>query len=227
MIALDQLPSAPAYAALAGLVAGESAGLPLPGEASLIAAAVASRGHLVLPLVIAVAAAAAIVGDNVGYLIGRRGARWLLVRPGRWEQRRRRFLVRGEAFFDRHGGKAVFLARWLPALRVTGAWLAGVGRMQWPRFVAWNALGGVTWAATVGLVAYFLGKAASAIVGAAGLGLVAVLVLVAVGLLFVRRPRRSVGDPDPSAEPPSGRSRRHSPFGLVAGDDPASVERHR
>ena len=71
MIALDQVPSAPAYAGLAALVAGESAGLPLPGETSLIAAAVlASQGHLMLPLVIAVAAAAAIVGDNVGYVIG-------------------------------------------------------------------------------------------------------------------------------------------------------------
>jgi hypothetical protein len=65
------------------------------------------------------------------------------VRPGRWEQRRRGFLVQGEAFFDRHGGKAVFLARWLPALRVTGAWLAGASRMPWPRFVLWNMLGGV------------------------------------------------------------------------------------
>jgi hypothetical protein len=62
-----------------------------------------------------------------------------------------KFLVQGEEFFDRHGGKAVFLARWLPALRVTGAWLAGASRMPWPRFVLWNMLGGVTWAATVAL----------------------------------------------------------------------------
>jgi membrane protein DedA with SNARE-associated domain len=231
VIALDQLPSAPAYAALAGLVAGESAGLPLPGEASLIAAAVlASQGHLVLPLVIAVAAAAAIVGDNVGYLIGRRGARWLLVRPGRWEQRRRRFLAQGEAFFDRHGGKAVFLARWLPALRVTGAWLAGAGRMSWPRFVLWNMLGGVTWAATIALAAYFFGKAASALVGAAGFTLLGVLAVVALGLVLVRRRRRSAAarrGSDPSADPPSGRSRPHEALGLVPGDDPASVERHR
>jgi undecaprenyl-diphosphatase len=146
--------------------------------------------------VIAVAAAAAIVGDNVGYLIGRRGARWLLVRPGRWEQRRRRFLVQGEEFFDRHGGKAVFLARWLPALRVTGAWLAGASRMPWPRFVLWNMLGGVTWAATVALAVYFLGKAASALVGAAGLTLLAALALLALGVLLVRRRRRPAGSPD-------------------------------
>src|SRR5919199_4271620 len=116
------------YVALALLVGGESAGVPLPGETALITAGIlASRGHLSLPLVIAVAAAAAIVGDNVGYVIGRRGGRWLLTRPGRWHDERLALVERGERFFARHGGKTVFFGRWLPVLRITAAWLAGGG----------------------------------------------------------------------------------------------------
>jgi membrane protein DedA with SNARE-associated domain len=190
VIALFGVPSVAAYAGLAALVAGESAGLPVPGETSLLASAVlASQGHLTLPLVIAVAAGAAIAGDNVGYLIGRRGGRRLLARPGRWEDRRRRLLAQGETFFERHGGKAVFLARWAPGLRVTGAWLAGAGRMRWPRFLFWNALGGAAWATVIALAGYFLGKAASAVVGAAGLALLVLLAAIAAGALFIRRRR--------------------------------------
>jgi membrane-associated protein len=185
--------SAPAvaYAALAALVGGESAGLPLPGETSLLASAVlASQGHLELPLVIAVGAGAAIVGDNAGYLIGRHGGRRLLARPGRWQHGRERLLAQGEAFFDRHGGKAVFLARWLPGLRVVGSWLAGAGRMRWSRFLFWNALGGVTWATTVALAGYSLGAAASTVLGAAGLALLVVLAATTAAVLFVRSHRR-------------------------------------
>jgi undecaprenyl-diphosphatase len=169
------------YAGLGALVGAESAGLPVPGETSLIAAAVlASQGHLSIPLVIAVAAGAAIVGDNLGYLFGRRGGRWLLTRPGWAEDRRQRLLARGEVFFERHGGKAVFLARWLPWLRATTAWLAGASRMRWPRFLLWNALGGVAWATSIGLAAYFLGKAAATVIGATS-----IVVLVLVGALSV------------------------------------------
>jgi undecaprenyl-diphosphatase len=112
-----------AYVLLALLIGGESAGIPLPGETALITGSIlASQGKLWLPLVIAVAAAAAIVGDNIGYELGRHGARRLLSRPGRFEDRRQAFLERGEAFFARHGGRVLF-GRWLP-FRVT-ARLAG------------------------------------------------------------------------------------------------------
>jgi membrane protein DedA with SNARE-associated domain len=196
MIAFLDFPSSVGYAGLALLVGVESAGVPVPGETSLIAAAVlASQGHLSLPIVIAVAGAAAIVGDNVGYLIGRRGGRWLLTRPGRWEQSRARLLNRGEAFFERHGAKAVFLGRWVPGLRVTAAWLAGTNRMRWPRFVFWNALGGITWAASIGLAAYYLGKAAAAILGAVGLAVLALIVVVGLAVLLVRRLRRTAAPP--------------------------------
>lgn len=182
--------SAAAYVALAALVGGESAGLPIPGETSLLAAAVlAAEGRLELPLVVGIAAAAAIVGDNVGYLIGRRGGRRLLTRDGRWEQGRRRLLTGTEAFFDRHGAKAVFLARWAPGVRVTGAWFAGAARMRWPRFVLWNALGGIAWATSVGLAGYLFGKTASAIVGAAGVALLVLLAAIVAAAVIRRRYR--------------------------------------
>jgi membrane protein DedA with SNARE-associated domain len=173
-----------AYLVLALLVGGESAGLPLPGETALITGAVlASQGKLALSAVVATAAAAAIVGDNFGYLLGRQGARRLLSRPGRFETARRRFLQRGEAFFERHGAKTVFFGRWLPFLRVTAALLAGAHRMHWTRFLAWNALGGISWAVSVGLAGYLLGEAAGAILHTAGL-VVAAAVAVAVVALF-------------------------------------------
>ena len=179
-----------AYLVLALLVGGESAGLPLPGETALITGAVlASQGKLALPAVVATAAAAAIVGDNFGYLLGRQGARRLLSRPGRFETARRGFLQRGEAFFERHGAKTVFFGRWLPFLRVTAALLAGAHRMHWPKFLAWNALGGISWAVSVGLAGYVLGEAAAAVLHTAGLvvaGALAIAVLVLFGWLKLR-----------------------------------------
>ncbi len=182
-----------AYLLLALLVGGESAGVPLPGETALIAAAVlASQGKLSLPFVMTTAAAAAIVGDNFGYLLGRKGARRLLERPGRLQEHRRGLLRRGEAFFARHGGKTVFLGRWLPFLRVTAAWLAGANHMPWPRFLAWNAAGGIGWAVTIGLLAYFVGEAAIAVLHAAGyvaLGVVVAAVIAGAAWALLKRRR--------------------------------------
>jgi membrane protein DedA with SNARE-associated domain len=179
------------YAGLAAFVGAESAGLPVPGETSLIAAAVlASQGHLSIQLVIAVAAGAAIVGDNLGYLFGRRGGRWLLTRTGWAEDRRQRLLARGEVFFERHGGKAVFLARWLPWLRATAAWLAGASRMRWPRFLLWNALGGVAWATSIGLAACFLGKAAATVIGATSIVFLVLVGALSVGAFLFERVRQ-------------------------------------
>lgn len=112
-------------------------------------------------------------------------------------------LTRGEAFFERHGAKAVFLGRWVPWLRITAAWLAGANRMRWPPFLFWNALGGITWAASVGLAAYFLGKAAGVVLGAAGLALVALIVVGGLVVLFVRRLRRSAAATASDTPPPA------------------------
>lgn len=182
-----------AYLVLALLVGGESAGVPLPGETALITGGVlASQDKLSLPIVIAVAALAAIVGDNIGFQIGRRGGRRLLARPGRFEDRRRAFLERGEEFFQRHGGKTVFLGRWLPFLRVTAALLAGAHGMPWPRFLVWNAAGGIAWAVTVSLVGYYAGHAAADAIsryGLLGAGVIVVLALLAAGSIHLWRRR--------------------------------------
>jgi membrane protein DedA with SNARE-associated domain len=147
---------------LFAIVCLESAGLWLPGETALIAAAVyASKGHLSIAGVIVVAAAAAIIGDNIGYWLGREGGRRLLERYAVARRFGERVLPPAERFFERHGGKAVFLARFFGGLRVTGAWMAGITRMTWWRFLFWNAAGGIVWAVAVGLIAFYAGKSAA------------------------------------------------------------------
>lgn len=203
-LSITALSGTVAYLALAGLVAGESAGLPLPGETALLAAAIiASRGRLAIEAVVAIAALSAIVGDNLGYLIGRRGGRWLLERPGPLLAHRTRLLDRGEAFFDRHGAKSVFLARFVTGVRVTGAWMAGINRMRWRTFLLFNALGGVAWATLFGLLGYYFGDAAERFLKSAGtVALVAAGILVGFGAtwLWLRRRRGRAA----SADAPAG-----------------------
>ncbi len=193
---VEHLVSTAGYPLLFLLVMSESSGVPVPGETGLITASVlASQGKLDIALVIPIAAAAAIVGDNIGYLIGRKGGRWLLDRPGRFERQRREVLQVGEPFFERHGPKAVFFGRFLLGLRVWASWLAGATRMPWRSFVMWNALGGIVWATAIGLIAYFLGHSASNVIETFGIyGLVAA-VLALVSFVFLhRRGRRTRAD---------------------------------
>jgi undecaprenyl-diphosphatase len=188
MLALIKIPAHLGYVALFALVGVESAGVPVPGETALIASGVlAQRGQLSIELVICIAAAAAIVGDNIGYLIGRHGGRRLLERPGPFEHHRREIIARGEPFFERHGPKAVFLGRWVAWLRITSAWLAGINHMRWPAFLFWNALGGIAWATSVGLLAYFLGHAAEDIFKIGGIAAAAFIVLLAGTYVLWRR----------------------------------------
>jgi membrane protein DedA with SNARE-associated domain len=166
----------------------ESAGVWVPGETALVAAGVlASRGHFWIAEVIALAALGAILGDNVGYWIGRIYGRKLFLRFRRLEA----VLPRAERFFRRHGGKAVFFARFIAGLRVTGAWMAGISHMPWWRFLFWNALGGITWATGVGLVAYYLGRAAGDLISEYGLigggAAVGLAVVIFLGVHFWRR----------------------------------------
>jgi membrane protein DedA with SNARE-associated domain len=159
----------------------ESGGVPLPGETALVAAGVfASRGRLDIVAVIAVAAAAAIIGDNLGYWIGRTGGRSVLTR---WTITSGT-LPWAESFFERHGPKTIFIGRFFSILRVTAAWMAGVSRMRWWTFFFWNAAGGICWAVLVGLVAYYAGQAAADAISRYGLiGGVAIAVLAVVGLV--------------------------------------------
>lgn len=171
-------------------VAMESAGIPIPGETLLITAAVLSRPEhhrYSLVWVIVVAATGAIVGDNIGYWLGRVGGRKLLNRWGFVSRYAERALPPSERFFDRHGAKAVFLGRFIAILRVTAAWLAGLSHMQWWRFFAWNAAGGIVWAAGVALLAYWAGKAVADAVSRYGLyGVVALIVLGALAYVGLR-----------------------------------------
>lgn len=182
------------YVALGLLVGVESAGVPVPGETALIAAGfLAHRGTLNIEVVILVAATAAILGDNVGYLFGRRGGRALLTKPGPLLRHRLKVLEHGEPFFAKHGAKAVFFGRWVTTLRIAAAWLAGATHMPWSTFLFWNTLGGVAWATTVGLAAFYLGDTAERIfktVGFAGLGAFLLGLVVIVLLRRRRRPSR-------------------------------------
>jgi membrane protein DedA with SNARE-associated domain len=178
------------YPLLFALVMAESGGAPVPGETALIAAgALAAQGQLDLALVIGLAAMAAILGDNAGYLLGRRGGRWLLERPGRFEASRRRVLEFGEPFFERHGPKAVFFGRWILGLRVWASWLAGITHMRWPWFLVWNAAGGISWAVTVGVLAYIAGDGIEALVRDFGFAALGLLAIAAVTLVVLRRRR--------------------------------------
>jgi len=144
-----------------GVVFLEVAGLPfIPGETVLItAAALASQGHGNIVAIIVVASAAAILGALFSYVVGRRWGREALNRWPRFERASRKGIDRSQDFFDRHGGKAVFLGRFVPVVRATLGWMAGIARMPFWRFLFWNVLGAVAWATAIGLLAYYVGEA--------------------------------------------------------------------
>jgi undecaprenyl-diphosphatase len=145
------------YAAVFGGVFLENAGVPVPGETMLLAgAALAKFGWLSLPWVIATATLAAILGDNLGFLIGRHGGRAMAERHGWKIGLTRARLARFDRFFEQHGAKTVFIARFITGLRVFGAVLAGGSGLPWRKFLFYNASGAVAWSASVGLVGYFL-----------------------------------------------------------------------
>jgi membrane protein DedA with SNARE-associated domain len=174
-------------------------GVPVPGETALIAAGiVAHDGRLQIQLVILIAAVGAITGDNLGYLVGRKGGRSLLETDGPLLRHRKAILTRGEPFFARHGAKAVFLGRWVTGLRIAAAWLAGINRMHWLTFFFWNALGGIAWATSVGLAAYYLGHLAEKIIKDAGLIAVALVAITVAGYVIWRRTRKSGSEADVS-----------------------------
>jgi len=171
----------------------ESFGLPLPGETVLIFFGVlASQGNYSIAEVIAIATVAAIIGDNLGYwLIGRLGGRALFTKSRYLRKWSETTLPRLERIMERHGGKTVFFGRFVAILRFTAAWLAGLARMHWWKFLLYNALGGIAWATAVGLVAYYGGKAAADAIAKYGVyaavAVVGVLIIAWVALHFGKK----------------------------------------
>ena len=175
----------------------ESGGVPLPGETALITAStLAARHHLKIELVIIVAAGAAMLGDNIGYVIGRAGGRRLLQAPGPFAKHRAAVLAKGEPFFAKHGPRAVFLGRWVIGLRTCTAWLAGASRMRWTAFARWNAAGSFAWATVIGLIGFYAGRSTAGVIGVFAVGSLG-LVILGGRLLWKRRAgrRQPVTDP--------------------------------
>lgn len=176
------------YAAVFALVAFESLGVPLPGETILISAAVyAGTTHrLSVWVIFAVAAAAAIIGDNIGFWIGDKGGYRLLRRYGHYIRADEGKIKLGRYIFDRHGGKVVFFGRFVSILRTYAAFLAGTNRMRWRKFLVYNAAGGILWAALYTFVSYIVGnaitKASRPIDIALGVAAVIAIVVVFVGV---------------------------------------------
>jgi membrane protein DedA with SNARE-associated domain len=181
------------YWAVLLFVAIESTGIPFPGETMLLVAAIfAGTTHqLSIPLVIVAAASGAILGDNLGFWVGREGGFRLLRRYGRYIRLDERKLKLGLYLFRRHGGKVVFFGRFIAVLRAWAAFLAGTNRMHWPAFLLFNALGGIVWATVYGLGGYFLGDNIHRLTGPVGtITIVLAALIILVGLVFVWRNER-------------------------------------
>ncbi len=178
------------YAAVFLLVAAESLGIPLPGETILIAAGVyAGHTHrLSVWAIFAVAAAAAVIGDNIGFWIGDKGGYRLVRRYGRYVRVDEAKLKVGRYVFDRHGGKVVFFGRFVSVLRTYAAFLAGTLRMRWRSFLVFNAAGGILWAGLYSFGSYAAGDALNRVSGRISLGIgIAAVVVVVAGIVAVRR----------------------------------------
>jgi len=201
------------YLAVFLAVGVESLGVPLPGETTLIAAALyaGSTHRLSIVWIVAVAIAAAVVGDNIGYLIGRVGGYRLLRRYGRYVRVNESELKMGRYLFDRHGATVVFFGRFVAVLRTYAAFLAGTNKMHWRRFLAFNASGGIVWATLFGVGAYLLGTTINkvntvvTIVGAC-LGAITIVAFVVVTRrhMKVLREQAELAYPGPLDGPPAG-----------------------
>lgn len=190
------------YAGLGLGVFLESVGIPVPGEAALIGAAfAAAHGTLSLPLVIIIASVSGIIGDNVGYVLGRRLGRPWAERHGKWVFLTPARLARVDAFFARAGAPAVAVARFVAGVRVAAAFMAGVGRMPWPVFLRYNIAGAVVWATLTGLAGYGLGRTWQSIgktLSATGETILILVLVVAAAAVVFRSLRRRWSAKDPT-----------------------------
>ncbi len=185
------------YVAVLVFVAIESTGIPFPGETILIIAAIyaGTTHHLSIPFVIASAAFGAILGDNLGFWVGREGGYRLLRRYGRYIHLDERKLKLGQYLFQKHGNKVVFFGRFVAVLRAWAAFLAGTNRMRWPSFLLFNALGGIVWATIYGLGGYFLGDRVHQITGPVGIVAIVLAAIILIAFfIFLRRNEKRLED---------------------------------
>jgi membrane protein DedA with SNARE-associated domain len=147
------------YPAVTLFIMIESAGIPFPGETMLLLASfyAAIDHHLQEPIIIACAALGAIVGDNIGFYVGRKGGRTFVERYGKYVFLKPQHLEQAEKFFAKHGDKTVFFGRFVAVLRAWAAFLAGVNRMPWRTFLIFNGAGGILWATIFGILGYLAG----------------------------------------------------------------------
>jgi membrane protein DedA with SNARE-associated domain len=185
------------YGAIMLAICVESLGIPFPGEATLIAAAIyAGTTHgLNIALVITAAAAGAIIGGIIGFCIGRSFGFWLLTKYGGVIGMNERRIRLGQYLFLRYGGAVVFLGRFVALLRALASFLAGANRMSWPRFLAFNAAGGIVWSSLYGFGAYAFGKEIHHVAGPIAFALAAVaLIAIVACIVFLRRNEKRLED---------------------------------
>jgi membrane protein DedA with SNARE-associated domain len=185
------------YWAIFGIVLLESAGVPLPGETVLISAAVyaGTTGQMDIGLVIAAAAAGAMLGDNLGFWVGREFGFPLLLRHGPKLGLTERRLKIAQYLFLRHGAKIVFFGRFTALLRTFAALLAGANAYPPGRFLLFNAAGGIAWASIMGGGGYLVGRSMEHAVGPFGLAMLGLVALITVaGWRFVRRHEQRLGE---------------------------------
>jgi membrane protein DedA with SNARE-associated domain len=192
------------YWAVLAFIGIESMGIPFPGETMLITAAAyaGATGRLDIALVVIAAASGAILGDNIGYSVGRLGGYRLLVRHGHRIGLNRQRIKIIQYVFWRRGNVVVFGGRFVSVLRTYAALFAGAARMPWPAFLLWNALGGIVWALAYGLAAFWLGSVVISLSRPIQIALlVAGALAIVAGLAFLRRHERRLSDEAEQALP--------------------------
>jgi membrane protein DedA with SNARE-associated domain len=203
---LSRLLQSYTYPVLVALVLLESVGIPLPGEIALVtAAAYASLGHISIYIVIILAAAAAIVGGILGYLIGIKGGLPLVVRYGSYVGVKRSHIERTHAFFERNGAKTILFGRFVAILRTWAAVVAGAASMSFTKFVIYTSIGSVVWAIVFGFLGFNFGRDLPLLekyISRASLG-VLIIGVVAVAVFLIIQRRRSKAERPLGVEPPT------------------------
>jgi membrane protein DedA with SNARE-associated domain len=197
-VALHLFASYGYFVIIAGVLL-ENAAIPAPGHTVVLAGAfLAYSGHLSIVWVAVCACAAAIVGDNIGYLLGKRYGQSLIARHRGFFRFTEKRECKVRRFFDEHGPKAVVIGRFVTGLQTVAAIMAGISHMRWRTFFAWNVIGAIMWAAAFSALGYAAGRSVDAVdtyLGVAGLVVLGVVIVGGAGFLLWRHHRRAAAEP--------------------------------